>query len=70
MNAPTITAPAKLNRADAAEYLGLQKSTLERWATEAKGPKFYKAGSRVWYLQSELDRWIEERSTNCSSSLD
>ncbi|WP_437224654.1 helix-turn-helix transcriptional regulator [Planctomicrobium sp. SH661] len=70
MTTAQIQAPAKLTRADAAEYLGLQKSTLETWASLGRGPKFYKAGSRVWYLQRELDRWIDERSTNCSSALD
>lgn len=67
--AAQIQAPAKLNRQDAADYIGLQKSTLEAWATHGRGPKFFKSGSKVWYLVKELDRWIEERSTNCSSTL-
>ncbi len=69
MTAPHIQSPAKLTRAEAAEYLGLEKSTLNTWASLGRGPRFLKAGSKVWYLQRELDRWIEERSTNCSSAL-
>ncbi|WP_437187617.1 helix-turn-helix transcriptional regulator [Planctomicrobium sp. SH668] len=64
-----IQAPAKLNRQDAADYLGLQKSTLETWASIGRGPKFYKAGSKVWYLVRELDSWMDNRSTNCSSAI-
>ncbi|HWL10942.1 MAG TPA: helix-turn-helix domain-containing protein [Planctomicrobium sp.] len=61
--------PVKLNRRDAAEYVGVKYETLCVWATSGRGPKYYKAGNKVWYLQKELDRWIEERSTNCASTL-
>ena len=66
----TITAPVKLNRADAAEYIGVTKATLATWASLGKGPKFIKLGGKVVYLQRHLDDWMESRATNCSSSLD
>lgn len=65
----TATAPIKLTRAEAASYIGVTKKTLDTWACLGKGPRFFKPGNKVWYLQDELDRWIEERTTNCSSSL-
>lgn len=70
MTTPQIQAPAKLNSPDAAEYVGVANSTMDTWRCLGKGPKFFKAGSRVWYLVSELDAWIESRSGNCSSAIE
>lgn len=64
-----VTPPTKLNRADAACYIGVKKATLASWATLGKGPKFVKVGAKVWYFQRHLDDWLESRATNCSSSL-
>lgn len=64
---PTL---AKLTRPQAAEYLGVSVPTLCTWASIGRGPRFFKAGTKVWYLVRELDAWIESRSTNCSSALD
>lgn len=66
----TVTPPVKLNRAEAADYLGTTKSTLATWATHGRGPKFVKIGGKVLYLQKHLDEYLEARATNCSSSLD
>lgn len=62
--------PRKLNRREAAEYLGLSPTTLATWASIGRGPEFYKAGSRVWYLEATLRSWMESRTTNCASALD
>ena len=52
-----------LTREQAAEYLGIQKQTLAAWATTGRYDlKFVKVGRSVRYLQSELDRFIEDRS--------
>lgn len=55
---------ALLNRAQAAEYLGLQVSTLRRWYYEGRGPQAVKSGthrqSRIYYPRGELDRWIAD----------
>jgi len=59
-----MSARALLSRAQAAEYLGLQVSTLRRWYSENRGPAVVKTGdrrqSRVYYPQAELDRWIAD----------
>lgn len=65
----TIPTLDKLTRAQAAEYLGVSKATLDTWASRGQGPRFYKPGGKVYYLLRELDKWIESRSTNCSSAL-
>jgi predicted DNA-binding transcriptional regulator AlpA len=56
-----------LNVEAAAEYLGLGKSTLDKWRVSGAGPVFVKMGvHRVAYLRSDLDRFIahcRQRST-------
>lgn len=46
---------------EAAEYVGLQKSTLEAWRCRGGGPRFVKMGRAVRYRQADLDAWIETR---------
>lgn len=60
----TITPPRKLTRIQAADYLGVRESTLRAWATRKQGPPIYRAGAKVWYLQSALDEWIASRTTH------
>jgi excisionase family DNA binding protein len=40
---------------EAADYLGLKKSTLEAWRTRGGGPTFLKIGRAVRYRLSDLD---------------
>ncbi|WP_374246846.1 helix-turn-helix transcriptional regulator [Zoogloea sp.] len=50
----------RMNRKEAAEYLGVSKTFLAQDAmTGRHGVPFYKAGTRmVWYVRSELDAWM------------
>ena len=52
---------AFLTTLDAADYLGLQRSTLEAWRCRGGGPRFVKLGRAVRYRQADLDSWIESR---------
>jgi hypothetical protein len=46
-----------------AEYLGdLQPHTLEQWRWRKIGPPYIKAGGRVRYRKSDVDRWLESRT--------
>ena len=53
------------NEAEAARYIGMSKSYLQKDRTEGAlagrtpGPRWLKAGKRVIYLKDELDRWLE-----------
>ncbi len=50
-----------LRTADAANYLGMGKSTLERARIEGTGPKFRRLGSRiVTYAVADLDAWASQ----------
>ncbi len=50
-----------LNSEEAADYLGLQRTTLEAWRCRGGGPRFVKLGRAVRYRQADLDEWIESR---------
>ncbi|WP_376690094.1 helix-turn-helix transcriptional regulator [Wenzhouxiangella sp. EGI_FJ10409] len=50
-----------LTTEEAAEYVGLQKSTLEAWRCRGGGPRFVKMGRAVRYRLVDLDAWIESR---------
>ena len=50
-----------LDSDQAAEYLGLKRTTLEAWRCRGGGPRFVKLGRAVRYRQTDLDEWIESR---------
>ena len=45
----------------AAQYLGLSISTLNKWRCYGYGPKYLKLGRAVRYRQEELDHFLEAR---------
>ena len=46
---------------EAARYLGLSISTLNKWRCYGFGPKYLKLGRAVRYRQEELDRYLEDQ---------
>jgi hypothetical protein len=52
-----ILPDGRMDRKDAALYLGLSAKTLAMHATKGTGPKFIKPG-RVFYFKNELDEWL------------
>jgi len=63
------TAPAKLTRREAADYIGVRYPTLCTWATTGGGPPFLKVGAKVLYLQRDLDDWLSSRRVRCTAEL-
>ena len=55
------TANRRLRTTQAAEYLNLSKSTLEKLRLTGGGPRYAKLGKIVIYGQSDLDAWTEAR---------
>lgn len=50
-----------LNVAEAADYLGLKRSTLDHYRWVGGGPRYRKHGGRVKYLKRDLEAWSESR---------
>ena len=48
----------RMDRANAAKYLGRATKTLAMWALEGKGPSPHKMGGRVFYFRDDLDAFV------------
>lgn len=59
-NVDSIVRDPFLNTDDACGYLGVPKATLLTWRVRRPGygPRAVKAGGRLKYRLSELDRWL------------
>jgi predicted DNA-binding transcriptional regulator AlpA len=62
----------KMRPPDAANYLGISKSTLAKWRCQHScGPPYVKLGPRiVAYDQDELDAWMRGRSRRSTSECE
>ena len=57
-----------LRTKQAAEYLGLAPSTLEKKRSTGGGPRFVRLGGRaIGYQISDLDSWLETQQQATSS---
>jgi predicted DNA-binding transcriptional regulator AlpA len=46
----------------AAKYLGISEAVLRLWRSENRGPRYFRAGTKlVRYCGVDLDSWIEAR---------
>jgi excisionase family DNA binding protein len=54
---------------EAAEYLGLQKTTLEAWRVRGSGPMFVKMGKAVRYRREDLDRFLDSKLRTSTSEV-
>src|SRR3569833_1113365 len=58
----------RLRTPEAAEYLGVGESTLEKWRCSGYGPAFARAGTRiVVYRIADLDAFLAARRVNSTS---
>jgi excisionase family DNA binding protein len=56
-----------LDSDQAAEYLGLKRSTLEAWRCRGGGPKFVKMGRLVKYRFIDLENFVERQMRDHTS---
>ena len=61
-----------LNTEDACGYLGVPKATLLTWRVRRPGygPRAVKAGGRLKYRLSELDRWLRAHEESFADGED
>lgn len=55
------------NTRDAAGYVRLAKTTLERFRLTGEGPQYCKLGGAVRYRKVDLDAWLESRRVRSTS---
>lgn len=53
--------PDLLTRPEAAAYLRMSVRSLARRSLGFDGPPLVRLGRRVFYLRSDLDRWLAQR---------
>jgi hypothetical protein len=58
----------RMDRKNAAQYLGCAPKTLADWATKGIGPEYRLVGGRVFYFKAALDEWIGGRCVSSSSN--
>ncbi len=58
MNNYLVLPDGRMDTKSAAMYLGFSEQTLRNWKVKGHGPKYLKAGGKVFYFQRELDRWL------------
>ena len=49
---------ARLNRKEAAYFLGFAPATLANWALKGYGPPSFKVGGRRFYWLADLERFV------------
>ncbi|HAT50869.1 MAG: DNA-binding protein [Nitrospirae bacterium] len=64
------TSPSYLRSADAAKFLSIGCSTLEKLRCVGGGPRFSKLGRVVVYSIPDLQAWAESRAVNSTSEAD
>ena len=58
----------RMDRKNAALYVGCAAKTLADWATKGTGPEYRLVGGRVFYFKDALDRWIAGQVSSPSSA--
>lgn len=61
------SSPQRLPVYEAANYLGLSSSTLNKLRVFGGGPIFLKLGRRVVYDKTDLDAWLAHRRRRSTS---
>lgn len=68
MTAQTLDARATtVGPEDAAERLGVQRSTLDNWRWSGAGPRYVKVGGRVRYRLADLAAWLDAQTRTSTS---
>lgn len=55
---------------DAARFVGLSESTLAKMRLNGNGPVYCKLGRRVVYRPSDLEDWLQARTTRDTADAD
>ena len=51
---------------EAAKYLGIAAQSLYNWRSQRRGPDYVLMGSKIMYLKSDLDKFIESKKIKLS----
>lgn len=54
-----ILPDGRMDRQNAALYLGVKPKTLAEWASRGEGPRMAKVGGRRFYFKTDLDAFVK-----------
>ena len=57
---PCVLPDGRMDRKEAAKYLGVKPQTLALWLAQKKGPRHVRVGGRIFYFKHDLDAFIQE----------
>lgn len=49
-------------------YVGIAQQTLARWRHEGKGPRYVKAGRRIFYRTGDVRSWIDDQTRQSTAA--
>ncbi|MGJ8562466.1 MAG: helix-turn-helix transcriptional regulator [Alphaproteobacteria bacterium] len=64
-----LNIPSNLSADQAADILGIAKSTLSKLRLSGEGPAFIKMGRRVAYRPEDLELWVNQNRRQSTSDL-
>jgi hypothetical protein len=53
-----VLADGRMDRANAAKYLGRSPQTLRIWSVHGKGPPSYTVGGRAYYFFADIEAYV------------
>lgn len=56
-----------LSSEDLAERYGTTVATIRGWRYKRKGPKFFRAGKRVYYRPADVDAWEKDQAQTANA---
>ena len=56
-----------LTTKEVANYLRLQKNTLEIWRLQGRGPAFVRLGRAIRYRLGDIEKFVERQTANSTS---
>ena len=62
--------PKVVRAREAARIVGLSESTMAKLRLNGNGPLYCKLGRRVVYRTSDLEQWLQSRTTRDTSDAD
>ena len=55
--------PTLMKTKDAAEYLGVEPTTMATWRSKKAGPKYTGSRKLIRYLKSDLDDYLDSKKS-------
>lgn len=66
MTTPSVLDDRLLDKVETAQALKCSVALVSKWCLHGTGPQYVKIGARVFFRESELNRWVAEQTRSQS----